>query len=263
MASASLLQDGSNDAEHALCVGDQPFERVRGEPRVEQERNGAGAHRAEEEFDELDPVADQHGDALAGLHAEAGEHRRHAVHPLVELPVGGGALPAAEQVDDRDFVGQTPHGRVEEVAEIAAAIGDPCPASWPDCYRTRRRTLPLALLADAHALEPRQHLVAEVRQLLEVVDEREADAAQAGPAQVRKLSARSGPDRRPSAGRPCRGRNGGAGAGTPPRRRSRPRCSSCRGCRRPPTSRHSRSWRSGNTPRPPSAVGRQVTTPTA
>src|SRR5262245_52687382 len=40
------------------------------------------------------------------------------------------------------------------------------------------------LLADAHALEPRQHLVAEERQLLEVVDEREPDAAHAGAAQV-------------------------------------------------------------------------------
>ena len=68
-------------------------------------------------------VADQHGDALARTHAETGEHRRHAVHPLVELPVGGGALPAAEQVDDRDLVGEPPDGGVEEIAEIAAAIG--------------------------------------------------------------------------------------------------------------------------------------------
>src|SRR5260370_19740200 len=40
-----------------------------------------------------------------------------------------------------------------------------------------------ALLADAHALKPRQHLVAKVRQLLEVVDERKSHAANPGPAQ--------------------------------------------------------------------------------
>ena len=120
--SASLLQDGIGDHQRAVGVRDQPFERAGREPRVEQKRNGAGAHRAEEELDELHPVADQHGDALARADAEPRQHRRHAIHALVELAVGGCALAPAEQVDDRDLVRKPPDRCIEEKPEIAAAV---------------------------------------------------------------------------------------------------------------------------------------------
>ena len=117
-----LVAGRIDDAERAGRVRDQVLERVGGEPRVEQQRDRAGAHRAEEELDELHAVADQHGDALARAHAKPGKHARHAVHALVELPVCGGPLLAAEQVDDRDLVREPPDRLVEEEAEIAAAI---------------------------------------------------------------------------------------------------------------------------------------------
>ena len=57
-----------------------------------------------------------------GAHAESRQHARDAVHPLVELPVGGATLAAAEQVDDRHLVGHPRDGLVEEKAEIAPTI---------------------------------------------------------------------------------------------------------------------------------------------
>src|SRR5690606_18036104 len=72
-------------------------------------------------------------------------------------------------------------GRTARSRLAGAAASAPPLASRPASPSPRAL---LALLAHAQPFEPRQHLVAEERQLLEVVDEGEADAAQAGPAQV-------------------------------------------------------------------------------
>src|ERR1700710_2998790 len=50
--------------------------------------------------------------------------------------------------------------------------------------KSQRRAGRSALFADAHALQPRQHLIAEQRQLAEPIDHREADAAPAAAAQM-------------------------------------------------------------------------------
>ena len=113
---------GVHDRQHAGGVRDDVLERAGREPRVEGKRDRAGAHRSEKEFDELGAVSDQHGHALARTHAESRQHARDAIHPLVELPVGGATLAAAEQVDDRHLVGHPRDGLVEEKAEIAPTI---------------------------------------------------------------------------------------------------------------------------------------------
>src|SRR5262249_25280823 len=92
------------------------------EARVEDDRNRAQPHGAEEDFQELDPVADQHPDALARARAERGEHRSDAVHALVERTIGDLPLAPPEQIDDRDLVGRRADRCVEEEAEIARAV---------------------------------------------------------------------------------------------------------------------------------------------
>ena len=111
-----------DDRQHAGGIGDDVRERAGGKPRVERKRDRAGAHRAEEEFDELGAVPDQHGDALARAYAEPRQHARHGIHPLIELPVGRAALLAAEQIDDRNLVRRARNGLVEEEAQIALTI---------------------------------------------------------------------------------------------------------------------------------------------
>ena len=97
-------------------------QRVRRQLDVERHGNGAHAHRAEEEFDELQPIADDHADALARLDAEAHQHLRDAIHARVELPVGDASLRCAMQIDDADLVRIARDGRVEEIAEVSLPI---------------------------------------------------------------------------------------------------------------------------------------------
>jgi hypothetical protein len=82
----------------------------------------ASAHRSEEEFDELRAVSDQHGDALTRRYPEPSQHAGDAVHALVELPIGRGAFPSAEQINDRNLVRDARHGLVEEKTEVAPTI---------------------------------------------------------------------------------------------------------------------------------------------
>ena len=111
-----------DDRERARGLHDDLLERAGSKPRVERQRDRAGAHRSEEEFDELRAVSDQHGDALAGRYAEPSQHARDAVHARVELPIGRAAFPSAEQINDRNLVRQACHGLIEEKAEVAPAI---------------------------------------------------------------------------------------------------------------------------------------------
>jgi len=111
-----------DDRERAPGVNDDLIERAGSKPRVERQRNRAGAHRSEKEFDELRAVSDQHGDALAGRYAEPSQHARDAVHPLVELPIGRAAFPSAEQINDCNLVRQARHGLIEEKAKVAPTI---------------------------------------------------------------------------------------------------------------------------------------------
>ena len=46
----------------------------------------------------------------------------------------------------------------------------------------------LSFLPQPHALQPADHLVAEIRQLVDVVDERDADAGEAGLGEVGELA---------------------------------------------------------------------------
>ena len=108
--------------ERAAGLGDDVLEGRRCSAGIERQRDGAGAHRTEEEFDEFSAVSDQHGDALAGRHAEPSQHAGNAVHPRVELPIGRAPLLAAEQIDDRHLVRGARDGLVEEKPEIAPTI---------------------------------------------------------------------------------------------------------------------------------------------
>ena len=126
-----------DDHQRAGRVRDQLFERIGREPRVEQKRNSAGPHRPEEELDELHSIADQHGDALARTHAQGGQHARHAIHALIELPVGGCALAPAEQVNDGNLVRKPANRVVEKEAEIASTVRVGV-VHHRSCYRRQR-----------------------------------------------------------------------------------------------------------------------------
>ena len=103
-----------------LC--DDLFQRVSRKTSIERQRDRAGAHRPEEEFDEFRAVSDQHGNALAGRYAEPSQHARDRIHPLVELPIARAPLVSAEQIDDCNLLRHARHGGIEEEAEIAPTI---------------------------------------------------------------------------------------------------------------------------------------------
>src|SRR5258708_7705436 len=65
------------------------------------------------------------------------------------------------------------------IAPLSARAARPVPGCHPGRGLPRR--------PDTLALEPRQHLVTEERQLVDVVDERDRDAGQAGAAQIGQL----------------------------------------------------------------------------
>ncbi len=108
--------------ERALRIRDDRRERVAGEPDIERQRNGAGAHRAKEELDELGAIADQHGDALARPHTQSRQHARDLIHARMERGIGRYALALAVEIDDGDLVRRARHRSVEEKTEIATAI---------------------------------------------------------------------------------------------------------------------------------------------
>ena len=112
------------------------LERAAGEPRVERQRDRAGTHRAEEEFDELGAVADQHGDPLAGSHPEPSQHAGHGIHARIELPISRTALPTAEQIEDGDFVGQARYRLIEEKPEISPTVIHPVMLNEPSTARS-------------------------------------------------------------------------------------------------------------------------------
>ncbi len=59
-----------------------------GEPGVQRDRNGAGAHGAKEERDKFHPVADQHAHPFAGNDSESREGRGHLIHLSIERSIG-------------------------------------------------------------------------------------------------------------------------------------------------------------------------------
>jgi len=111
-----------HDGECTSSVADDLFERRAGKPYVERQRDRAGAHRAEEEFDELSAISDQHGDALAAPHPEPRQHARYAIHAPVELPVCGAALKTAEQINDGYLVREPLYRFVEEKTKISPPV---------------------------------------------------------------------------------------------------------------------------------------------
>ena len=115
---AARFDQGRRTAGVAEDVG----ERVGRKPRVERHRYGAGAHRPEEELDEFQPVADQHGDPLAGRDAEPRQHGGDPVHPGIKRPIRDLPLAPAEQVNDRNLVGGSHTSFAEEKPKIAPTI---------------------------------------------------------------------------------------------------------------------------------------------
>jgi hypothetical protein len=109
----------------ALGIFENELQRVARKPRVDGDGNGTGAHRAEENLEKLDAVADDHADALAGLDTEAPHEAGDAVRALVELGVGDLAFAAAPQVDDGDLVGEAAHRIGEEITEVGFAVHCP------------------------------------------------------------------------------------------------------------------------------------------
>ena len=129
-------------SQRAVCVRDQLLKRAGRKPRIEQQRDRPSPHRAEEELDEFQPIADQHGDALPGRITEPRQHPGDAVHALVELTVGRLAFAPAKQVDDGDLVRHPPDRLVEKVPEISTPIRlhIHCSLVLPT-YSTRMRVL--------------------------------------------------------------------------------------------------------------------------
>ena len=100
----------------ALGVFEDEFQRVAGKPCVDRHRNCASTHRAKKDLEKLDPVADDHADAVTSADTEAREEPCDAVGALIELRVGDEALDAAVEVDDRYLVREALDRAREEVA---------------------------------------------------------------------------------------------------------------------------------------------------
>src|SRR2546421_482332 len=96
--------------EHRLALGvlEDELERVAREARVDRHRNGAGAHGAEEDLEELDAVADDHADAPARLNPQPAHQPGYAVRPFVEFLVSDKAFTASIKVDDGDLFRKAP-----------------------------------------------------------------------------------------------------------------------------------------------------------
>src|SRR5439155_14701128 len=97
--------------EHRLALGvlEDELERVAREARVDRDRNGAGAHRTEEDLEELDPVADDHADAFARPYAEPAHQPGYAVGALIQLRIRNLPVASPMEVDDCDLIGEAPH----------------------------------------------------------------------------------------------------------------------------------------------------------
>ena len=114
----ATVDGGLDEDDAAFGILENELERFAREPGVDRDRNGAGTHRAEEDLEKLDAVADDHADALAGSDAELGEQSRYAVGALIELRVSDQALETAVEIDHRDLVRKARHRVGEKVAEI-------------------------------------------------------------------------------------------------------------------------------------------------
>src|SRR3954463_9638598 len=104
----------------AFRVLQDELQRITSKTRVDSDRNGAGAHRAEEYLQELGPVADDHANAGAGLHADLLQQPCDSVGAPVELRVSDPAFDAAVEVDDRDFLRRPLDRGGEKIAEISS-----------------------------------------------------------------------------------------------------------------------------------------------
>jgi len=111
-----------HDRERARGLHDDLIERAGSEPRVERQRDRAGAHRSEEKFDELRSIADEHGHALARTHTQTRDHSCDRIHARVEIAISTYAFTPAKQINNGDLVGQAPRDVIEEKSEIALAV---------------------------------------------------------------------------------------------------------------------------------------------
>ena len=118
MASARRRLD---DRRHAARVRDGEGEDVGAKPGVQRHRHDPGTHRAVHDLDELEAVADRHGQAVARLQAEIGSERSKAVQPLLERAIGHLARPLAGEIDDGGLV----RVRFGRIMRIVAEVVEP------------------------------------------------------------------------------------------------------------------------------------------
>lgn len=107
-----------NHRADAACVLDGEGQSVGAELGVQRHGHDAGAHGAVHHLDELEAVADRHGDAVAGLEAELGEQCGEAVMALVQLAIGHLARACRREVDQRRLVGEAAGCRLEVVSQV-------------------------------------------------------------------------------------------------------------------------------------------------
>ena len=116
------LRRGFDKNGAAFCVFKNELEGVTGEPRVDGHRYGTGAHGAKKYFQELDPVANDHADALTGFHAEFFDQAGDAVGAFIQLPIGDEALGAAIEVYYGDPIGKARDRVGKKIPKVAAAM---------------------------------------------------------------------------------------------------------------------------------------------
>jgi hypothetical protein len=116
------VNSGLDERDAALGILENEPERITRKPRVDRNRNGAGAHRAEKYLEKFDTIADDHTNAFAGSDAELREQSRDAIGVFIELAVSDETLNPAVEIDHRDFVRKARRCAGEKVAEIGIAI---------------------------------------------------------------------------------------------------------------------------------------------
>ena len=100
----AVFDAGSTMPRHAARVRDGEGEDIGAKPGVQRHRHDPGTHRAVHDLDELEAIADRHGQALAWLQAEIGSERSKAIQTLFERAIRHLARLAPGEVDDGDLV---------------------------------------------------------------------------------------------------------------------------------------------------------------
>jgi hypothetical protein len=112
-----------DDGGGAVTVTDRKIEHISAQFGVERDRDDTGAHGAVHNLDELEAVADAHGEAVAGLEPHGNHEVGSPVEPVFHLAIGHLARGALCEIDHRDAIGHGERGFVAEVAQIILTSG--------------------------------------------------------------------------------------------------------------------------------------------